>query len=148
MKTLPLSEAVEKNANEIPWYPDYMKNRLIDWTRAWIGIGLLAAKDYSLHQFQFGTAKAAAKSSLPKKTGCQLTPEWKNPESTSAPNAAEPNSAAKPTFWTLGWIPQSPAPFMRGGLTEPTGNTCSQQACTLQAPTSSEHGHTTSWYAT
>jgi valyl-tRNA synthetase len=33
MKTLPLSEAVEKNANEIPWYPDYMKNRLIDWTR-------------------------------------------------------------------------------------------------------------------
>ncbi len=34
MKTLPLSEAVIKNANEIPWYPDYMKNRLIDWTRA------------------------------------------------------------------------------------------------------------------
>jgi valyl-tRNA synthetase len=34
MKTLPLSEAVEKNANEIQWYPDYMKNRLIDWTRA------------------------------------------------------------------------------------------------------------------
>ena len=25
---------MEKNANEIPWYPDYMKNRLIDWTRA------------------------------------------------------------------------------------------------------------------
>lgn len=34
MKTLPLSKAVEKSANEIPWYPDYMKNRLIDWTRA------------------------------------------------------------------------------------------------------------------
>jgi valyl-tRNA synthetase len=34
MKTMPLSEAVEKNANEIPWFPDYMKNRLIDWTRA------------------------------------------------------------------------------------------------------------------
>jgi len=34
MKTMPLSEAVEKNANAIPWYPDYMKNRLIDWTRA------------------------------------------------------------------------------------------------------------------
>jgi valyl-tRNA synthetase len=34
MKTMPLSEAVEKNANEILWYPDYMKNRLIDWTRA------------------------------------------------------------------------------------------------------------------
>ena len=33
MKTMPLSEAVVKNANEIPWYPDYMKNRLIDWTR-------------------------------------------------------------------------------------------------------------------
>lgn len=34
MKTLSLSAAIEKNANEIPWYPDYMKNRLIDWTRA------------------------------------------------------------------------------------------------------------------
>ena len=33
MKTMPLSEMVEKNANEISWYPDYMKNRLIDWTR-------------------------------------------------------------------------------------------------------------------
>jgi valyl-tRNA synthetase len=34
MKVLPLSDAVEKNAREIPWYPDYMRNRLIDWTRA------------------------------------------------------------------------------------------------------------------
>ena len=34
MKTLPLSDAVIKNAEEIPWYPDYMKNRLIDWARA------------------------------------------------------------------------------------------------------------------
>jgi valyl-tRNA synthetase len=34
MKTMPLSEAVEKNANEIPWYPDYMKNRLIDWAKS------------------------------------------------------------------------------------------------------------------
>jgi valyl-tRNA synthetase len=34
MKTMALSEAVVKSANEIPWYPDYMKNRLIDWTRA------------------------------------------------------------------------------------------------------------------
>ena len=34
MKTLPLSDAIIKNALEIPWYPDYMKNRLIDWTRA------------------------------------------------------------------------------------------------------------------
>jgi valyl-tRNA synthetase len=34
MKTMDLSEAVEKNANEIFWYPDYMKNRLIDWTKS------------------------------------------------------------------------------------------------------------------
>ena len=34
MKTLPLSDAIVKNVVEIPWYPDYMKNRLIDWTRA------------------------------------------------------------------------------------------------------------------
>ena len=34
MKTMPLSESVEKNANEIPWYPDFMKNRLIDWTKS------------------------------------------------------------------------------------------------------------------
>ncbi|MCW4025370.1 MAG: valine--tRNA ligase [Candidatus Bathyarchaeota archaeon] len=34
MKTLPLSGKVEEVANQIPWYPDYMKNRLIDWARA------------------------------------------------------------------------------------------------------------------
>jgi valyl-tRNA synthetase len=34
MKTMALTDAVEKNANEITWYPDYMKNRLIDWAKA------------------------------------------------------------------------------------------------------------------
>ncbi|MCW4010367.1 MAG: valine--tRNA ligase [Candidatus Bathyarchaeota archaeon] len=34
MKTRDLTEAVEKNANEVVWYPDYMKNRLIDWARS------------------------------------------------------------------------------------------------------------------
>jgi valyl-tRNA synthetase len=33
MRTMDLTEAVEKNANEIPWYPDYMRNRLIDWAK-------------------------------------------------------------------------------------------------------------------
>ncbi|MDR0460434.1 MAG: valine--tRNA ligase [Nitrososphaerota archaeon] len=34
MKTMKLSETVEANANEISWYPDYMKNRLIDWAKS------------------------------------------------------------------------------------------------------------------
>jgi len=34
MKTLKLTPKVEKTANEITWYPDYMKARLIDWARS------------------------------------------------------------------------------------------------------------------
>jgi valyl-tRNA synthetase len=34
MKTMELTAEVEKNANAIPWYPDYMRNRLIDWAKA------------------------------------------------------------------------------------------------------------------
>jgi valyl-tRNA synthetase len=34
MKTMELAAKVEENANAIPWYPDYMKNRLIDWANA------------------------------------------------------------------------------------------------------------------
>ena len=34
MKTMELTDDVEKNANEVVWYPDYMKNRLIDWAKA------------------------------------------------------------------------------------------------------------------
>jgi len=34
MKTMALSEAVERQANVISWYPDYMKNRLIDWAKS------------------------------------------------------------------------------------------------------------------
>jgi len=34
MKTMMLSKAVEQQANEISWYPDYMKNRLIDWAKS------------------------------------------------------------------------------------------------------------------
>jgi valyl-tRNA synthetase len=34
MKTRVLTESVEKAANEVVWYPDYMKTRLIDWARS------------------------------------------------------------------------------------------------------------------
>ncbi|MEM3641628.1 MAG: valine--tRNA ligase, partial [Candidatus Bathyarchaeia archaeon] len=34
MKTRILTDKVEKTANEIVWYPDYMKTRLIDWARS------------------------------------------------------------------------------------------------------------------
>jgi len=34
MKTLILTDKVEKMANEVVWYPDYMKTRLIDWARS------------------------------------------------------------------------------------------------------------------
>jgi len=34
MKTRALTEAVEKAANEVAWYPDYMKTRLVDWARS------------------------------------------------------------------------------------------------------------------
>jgi valyl-tRNA synthetase len=34
MNTRKLTDAVEKAANEVVWYPDYMKNRLIDWAKS------------------------------------------------------------------------------------------------------------------
>jgi valyl-tRNA synthetase len=34
MKTRMLTDEVERNANEIVWYPDYMKHRLIDWAKS------------------------------------------------------------------------------------------------------------------
>jgi valyl-tRNA synthetase len=34
MKTRVLTEKVEKTANEVVWYPDYMKTRLVDWARS------------------------------------------------------------------------------------------------------------------
>jgi valyl-tRNA synthetase len=34
MNTRKLTDTVEKTANEIVWYPDYMKNRLVDWAKS------------------------------------------------------------------------------------------------------------------
>ena len=34
MNTRKLTDTVEQAANEIVWYPDYMKNRLIDWAKS------------------------------------------------------------------------------------------------------------------
>jgi valyl-tRNA synthetase len=34
MKTRVLTDEVEKTANEVVWYPDYMKTRLIDWAKS------------------------------------------------------------------------------------------------------------------
>jgi len=34
MKTLQLTNKIVKNANEVVWYPDYSKNRLVDWAKS------------------------------------------------------------------------------------------------------------------
>jgi valyl-tRNA synthetase len=34
MKTMELTDKVEAAANQVIWYPDFMKNRLIDWAKA------------------------------------------------------------------------------------------------------------------
>ena len=34
MKNRELTDAVEKAANEIVWYPDFMRNRLVDWAKS------------------------------------------------------------------------------------------------------------------
>jgi valyl-tRNA synthetase len=34
MKTRALTDQVEKTANEVVWYPDYMKARLVDWAKS------------------------------------------------------------------------------------------------------------------
>ncbi|MFA5364300.1 MAG: valine--tRNA ligase [Candidatus Bathyarchaeia archaeon] len=34
MKTRTLTEAVKQNTNEVTWYPDYMKKRMIDWANS------------------------------------------------------------------------------------------------------------------
>ncbi|MBN1357251.1 valine--tRNA ligase [Candidatus Bathyarchaeota archaeon] len=34
MKTRALTDEVEKTANEVVWYPDYMKTRLVDWAKS------------------------------------------------------------------------------------------------------------------
>ncbi len=40
MKNMELTDKVEENAKAIPWYPDYMRNRLIDWAHSLeLGLG-------------------------------------------------------------------------------------------------------------
>ena len=34
METRKLTDSVEKTANEIVWYPDFMRNRLVDWAKS------------------------------------------------------------------------------------------------------------------
>jgi len=34
MKTMAMTEKVEKTADEVVWYPDYMKTRLVDWAKS------------------------------------------------------------------------------------------------------------------
>ena len=80
MKTLSLSDAVVKNANEIPWHPDYMKNRLIDWTKALDWDWVVSRQRLFAADSGLVLQKAVVKSSYQRKTGYQSTPEWKSPE--------------------------------------------------------------------
>ena len=149
MKTMPLSAAVEKNANEIPWYPDYMKNRLIDWTRALDWDWVISRQRLFATPIPVWYCKSCGEVIVAEESWVPIDPRMEKPRIEKCPKCGGNRiHVAKPTCWTLGWIPQSPALSTLAGPTEPTGNTCSPQAFTPQAQTSSEPGHTTSWYAT
>ena len=149
MKTLPLSEAVEKNANEILWYPDYMKNRLIDWTQSLDWDWVVSRQRLFATPIPVWYCKNCGEVIVAHENWVPIDPRMERPTNRQMPQMLGKRiSWLKQMFWTLGWTRQSPAPSTLVGLTEQIGNICSQQASTLQALTSSEHGHTTSWCVT
>jgi len=148
MKTRILTDEVERKANEVRWYPEHMKSRLIDWARSLDWDWVISRQRVFATPIPIWYCRNCGEVILAKPEWLPIDPKVEGPKIDRCPKLAQGSSFPKPTCSTPGSTRRSPAPSTQAGLIERIGGGSSPPTCTRPEPTSSEPGPTTSWFAT
>jgi len=85
MKTMELTDRVEQTANAIPWYPDYMKNRLIDWAKALDWDWVISRQRLFATPIPVWYCKSCAELVVAKPEWVPIDPKLENPKLEACP---------------------------------------------------------------
>jgi valyl-tRNA synthetase len=85
MKTRILTDKVEKTANEVVWYPDYMKARLIDWARSLDWDWVISRQRVFATPIPIWYCKKCGEPVLAEESWVPIDPKIENPRSGKCP---------------------------------------------------------------
>jgi valyl-tRNA synthetase len=85
MKTRDLTDQVEKTANEVVWYPDYMKTRLIDWARSLDWDWVISRQRVFATPIPVWYCKSCGELILPEENWLPTDPKLENPRIDKCP---------------------------------------------------------------
>ncbi len=88
MNTRSLTERVEKTANEVEWYPDYMKTRLIDWVRSLDWDWVISRQRVFATPIPVWYCKNCGEIIIAKKEWVPIDPKLENPRTESCPQCS------------------------------------------------------------
>ena len=126
-----------------------MKNRLIDWAKSLDWDWVISRQRLFATPIPVWYCKSCGEIILAQEDWVPIDPKLEDPRIDKCPKCGGKEFTAETRRYGHmdGFLNNLRCPRW---LARPRqiGNTCSQQACTPQAQTSSEPGHTTLWYAT
>jgi valyl-tRNA synthetase len=86
MKTRILTDSVEKAANDVVWYPDYMKTRLVDWARSLDWDWVISRQRVFATPIPVWYCKNCGKVIIAKEEWVPIDPKLENPRISQCPN--------------------------------------------------------------
>ena len=86
MKTRILTDSVEKTANEVVWYPDYMKTRLIDWVRSLDWDWVISRQRVFATPIPVWYCKNCGEAIIAREEWVPIDPKLENPRVNQCPN--------------------------------------------------------------
>jgi valyl-tRNA synthetase len=89
METRKLTDAVEKTANEIVWYPDFMRNRLIDWAKSLDWDWVISRQRIFATPIPVWYCKACEELILAEEQWVPIDPKLEAPRTGSCPKCGE-----------------------------------------------------------
>jgi valyl-tRNA synthetase len=106
MKTRILTDSVEKAANEVLWYPEYMKTRLVDWARSLEWDWVISRQRVFATPIPVWYCKNCGEVIVAKEEWVPIDPKLENPRINQCPNCGSSEFIPEPDVFDT-WMDSS-----------------------------------------